>query len=185
MTTKPRSLDAEGLLELPRGQLRRELIQGELKEMAPAGHNHGHIAHEIALSLGLHVKANKSGRVYAAKTGFKLAENPDTVRAPNVAFVAANRLGNLPTTGYFPGSPDLAVEIVSPNDRFSDVEEKVEMWLFYGVRMVVTLNPQTRTATIYRSLDNIKMIQDKGNLDGADVIPGWVLPLTEVFGKAS
>ena len=185
MTTKPRSLDAEGLLELPRGQLRRELIRGELKETPLAGHRHGRLAANVTLSLGLYVKANDLGKVYAAKTGFKLAENPDTVRAPDVAFIAASRLENLPDTSYFPGPPDLAIEIVSPNDRYSEVEEKVEMWLFYGVRMVVTLNPQTRTATIYRSLDNIKMIQDKGNLDGADVIPGWVLPLTEVFGKAS
>ena len=149
--------------------------------MAPAGHKHGYIAHEIALSLGLHVRANKLGRVYAAETGFKLAVNPDTVRAPDVAFVSADRLENLPDTGYFPGSPDLAVEIVSPNDRFSEVEEKVEMWLFYGVRMVVTLNPQTRTATVYRSLDNIKMIRDEGVLEGADIVPGWILPLTEIF----
>ena len=89
MTTRPRLISADELLELPRGQLRRELVQGKLKEMAPAGHRHGHIAHEIALSLGLHVKANKLGRVYAAETGFKLAVNPDTVRAPDVAFVSA------------------------------------------------------------------------------------------------
>ncbi len=177
-------MSAEALLELPRGQLRRELVQGELKEMAPAGHQHGHVAHEIALSLGLHVKANKLGGVYAAETGFKLTEDPDTVRAPDVAFVAASRLENLPDTGYFPGPPDLAVEIVSPNDRFSEVEEKVEMWLFYGVRMVVTINPQTRTATVYRSLDNIRMVRDEGRLEGADVIPGWVLPLAEIFEES-
>ena len=87
-----------------------------------------------------------------------------------------DRLENLPETGYFPGSPDLAVEIVSPNDRFSEVEEKVEMWLFYGVRMVVTLSPQTRTATVYRSLDSIRMVRDEGVLDGAEVVPGWILP---------
>ena len=185
MTTKPRSLDAEGLLELPRGQLRRELIQGELREMAPAGHEHGRLAAIITASLIQHVLKNRLGAVYAAETGFKLESNPDTVRAPDVAFVAANRLGNLPETGYFPGPPDLAIEIVSPNDRYSEVEEKVEIWLFYGVRMVFTLSPQTRTATVYRSLDNIKMIRDEGNLDGADVIPGWVLPLTEIFGETS
>ena len=150
--------------------------------MAPAGHQHGHIAHEIALSLGIHVKANKLGRVYAAETGFKLESNPDTVRAPDVAFVSADRLENLPSTGYFPGPPDLAVEIISPNDRHSEVEEKVEMGLFYGVKMVVTLSPQTRTATVYRSLDSIRMIRGEGRLEGEEVVPGWVLPLAEVFG---
>ena len=184
MMTKPRLISADELLELPRGQLRRELVQGKLKEMAPAGHRHGHIAHEIALSLGLHVKANKLGRVYAAETGFKLESNPDTVRAPDVAFVSTSRLGNLPDTGYFPGPPDLAMEIVSPNDRYSEVEEKVEIWLFYGVRMVVTLSPQTRTATVYRSLDSIRMVRGEGQLDGEEVVPSWILPLAEVFGEA-
>ena len=134
----------------------------KLKETPLTGHRHGRLAANVTLSLGLYVKANDLGKVYAAKTGFKLAENPDTVRAPDVAFVAAIRLGNLPETGYFPGPPDLAVEIVSPNDRYSEVEEKVEMWLFYGVRMVITLSPQTRTATVYRSLDSIRMIRGEG-----------------------
>lgn len=174
-------MDAEALLELPQGHLRHELIQGELREMAPAGHEHGHLAHEIALSLGVHVKANKLGRVYAAETGFKLASDPDTVRAPDVAFVSAARLENVESSGYFPGSPDLAIEIISPNDRHSEVEEKVEMWLHYGVRMVVTLNSQTRTATVYRSLDSIRMIRGQGRLEGEDVIPGWALPLAELF----
>lgn len=149
--------------------------------MAPAGHEHGRIAAEVALSLGVHVKTHKLGRVYAAETGFKLASNQDTVRAPDVAFVSEARLQVMSSTGYIPGPPDLAVEIVSPNDRHSEVEEKVEMWLRYGTRMVVTLNPQTRTATVYQSLEDIRMILADGRLGGADVVPGWALPLSELF----
>ena len=104
--------------------------------------------------------------------------------APDVAFVSQKRLQEVTSsTGYFPGPPDLAVEIVPPNDRHSEVEEKVEMWLRYGVRMVVTLNPQTRAATVYRSLDSIRMIRGEGQLEGDDVIPGWVLPPTELFSQ--
>lgn len=109
MTTESRLLSAEALLELPRGQLRRELIRGELKEMASAGHEHGRFATIVTASLIQHVLKNQLGAVYAAETGFKLESNPDTVRAPDVAFVAAGRLENLPDTGY-PGPPDLAVE---------------------------------------------------------------------------
>lgn len=112
MTHKSPPMSAEALLKLPHSHLRYELIGGELKEMAPAGHEHGNLAHEIALSLGVHVKANKLGRVYAAETGFKLTSNPDTVRAPEVAFVSAARLENVESSGYFPGPPDLAVEII-------------------------------------------------------------------------
>lgn len=94
--------------------------------MAPAGHEHGHIAAEVAVSLGVHVRANKLGRVYAAETGFKLATDPDTVLAPDAAFVSAERLRSVTSSkGYFPGPLDLAIEIVLPNDRHSEVEEKV------------------------------------------------------------
>ena len=182
MTTKPRLINAEGLLELPRGRVRRELIKGELREMAPAGHEHGRLAALLTASLIQHVLKNQLGAVYAAETGFKLASNPDTVRAPDTAFVSQKRLQEvMSSTGYFPGPPDLAVEIISPNDRHSEVEEKVEMWLRYGVRMVVTINPQARTATVYRSLDEIRMIREEGRLEGGDVVPGWILPLTELF----
>ncbi len=183
MTTKPRLINVEGLLELPRGRVRRELIEGELKEMAPAGHEHGHIAHETALSLGTHVKANELGRVYAAETGFKLASNPDTVRAPDMAFVSQERLQEVTSsTSYFPGPPDLAIEIISPNDRHNEVEE-VEMWLRYGVQMVVTLNPQLRTAMVYRSPDDIRMLREEGRLEGGNVVPGWTLPLIDLFSQ--
>lgn len=182
MTTKPRLMNAEGLLELPRGQLRRELIEGELREMASAGHEHGRLAALLTASLIQHVLKNQLGAVYAAETGFKLGSNPDTVRAPDVAFVSQKRLHEVTSgTGYFPGPPDLAIEIISPNDRHGEVEEKVELWLRYGVRMIVTLNPQARTATVYRSLDNIRMIRGEGLLAGDDVVPGWALPPTKLF----
>lgn len=182
MTTKAIQMDAEALLELPRGRHRYELIRGELKTMAPAGHEHGRIAALLTASLIRTVIKNKLGNVYAAETGFKLASNPDTVKAPDVAFVSVERLRNVTSsTGYFPGPPDLAIEIVSPNDRHSEVEEKVELWLRYGTQMVVTLNPQTRTATVYRSLDDIRMVLGGGRLGGADVVPGWTLSLEELF----
>ncbi len=174
-------MNAQALLELPHGHLRHELIQGELIELAPAGHEHGRLAALITSSLLQHVLKNQLGAVYAAGTGFKLASDLDTVRAPDVAFVSAARLENVESSGYFPGPPDLAIEIISPNDRHNEVREKVEMWLRYGVRMVVTLNPQTRTVTVYRSLNSIRMIRGEGRLEGEDIVPGWVLPLAELF----
>ncbi len=87
------------------------------------------------------------------------------------------------STGYFPGPPDLAIEIVLPNDRHSEVEGKVETWLSYGVRMVVTLNPQTRAATVYQGLESIRMIRGEGRLEGGNVVPDWTLPLTDLFSQ--
>ena len=84
-------------------------------------------------------------------------------------------------TGFFPGPPDLAAEIISPNDRYSEVEEKVELWLRYGVWMVITLDPQTRTATVYRGLEDIRMILGDGRLEGGEVVPSWALLLKRLF----
>lgn len=183
MTVKPQVITAEELFELPHRQ-GSELIKGELRRMPPAGHEHGFTAMELGSRLANFVRDNKLGRVYAAETGFRLTSDPDTVRAPDIAFVSSQRLQGLGSeTGYFPGAPDLAIEIISPNDRHNEVEEKVEDWLAHGARMVVTVNPRTRTATVYRSLDNIRMIRGEGRLEGEDVVPGWVLPLAEVFGS--
>lgn len=186
MTTETRFVAAEGLLELPRGQHRYELVFGELRETALMGLEHDSIAAELAFSLSAYVRADGLGQVYAAGTGFKLSSSPDTVLAPDAAFVSAERGREVTgSTGYFPGPPDLALEIVSPNDRHREVEEKVELWLRYGVRMVVTLNPRTHTATVYRGLEDIRMILGDGRLEGADVVPGWVLPLEELFEPVS
>jgi hypothetical protein len=102
---------------MPDDGFRYELVRGELRRMPPAGDEHGYLALEIASDLRNHVKANNLGRTDAAETGFKLASDPDTVRAPDVAFVRrerAEKVGRV--TGYWPGAPDLAVEVVSPND---------------------------------------------------------------------
>ena len=146
------------------------------------GLEHGHLAAELAFSLNTFVKTNLLGQVYPAGTGFKLTSSPDTVLAPNAAFVSAERVREVTSkTGFFPGPPDLAAEIISPNDRYSEVEEKVELWLRYGVRMVITLNPQTRTATVYRGLEDIRMILGDGRLEGGEVVPSWALLLKRLF----
>ena len=97
---------------------------------------------EIGTSLNIHVKANNLGRVFGADAGFLLARNPDTVRAPDAAFVRRERVEEVGIpSGYWPGPPDLAIEITSPNDRYTEVYEKVDEWLEAGAGMVVVVNP--------------------------------------------
>lgn len=182
MTTQTRLMTAEELLDLPDDDRRYELIRGELLTMAPAGEEHGLIAHELALSLGQHVKGRDLGRVYAAETGFKLSSNPDTVRAPDIAFISrANFEDTAPSHTFREGAPDLVVEVISPNDRASEVEIKVRDWLSHGAKMVVTVNPRAKLVTVYRGPDNIHMLSEGDVLDGGDVVPGWQLPLDELF----
>lgn len=161
---------------------RRELIRGELRTMTPAGHPHGRIAVRITWPLARHVEENGLGAVYAAETGFLLSRDPDTVRAPDVAFVRRERMEEAGDAGgYWPGAPDLAVEVVSPGDAYAEVEGKVAGWLRAGSRMVVVVDPSNRTVRVHRSLTDATTLAGDGEIEGGDVVPGWRLPVRDVF----
>lgn len=175
---------ADELLALPRGQLRYELINGELKKMSPAGHRHGRIIIRLTAPLAQHVKQNRLGEVYAAETGFKLKSNPDTVRAPDIAFITKQRVDDVgETRGYWPGAPDLAVEVLSPDDRVSEVEQKVSEWLEAGSKQVWVVNPKLRTVTVYRSTMDFTVITENNTLDGGEVVPGFHIQVSEIFER--
>ena len=143
---------ADELLAMPHNGYRYELVQGELRQMAPAGRQHGRIAANFIGSLIAFVKKNNLGEVHSSETGFIIDTAPDTVRAPDVSFVARERAeATAEERGFFPGAPDLAVEVISPNDRYSEIEEKVSDWLRAGTQMVVVIDPHQRTATVYRA----------------------------------
>ena len=135
MAVGTRLITIEELEKMPQTDARVELVEGEIIKMPPAGHEHGEIAGNIFAAMHAFIRKNKLGKVYAAETGFILHRNPDTVRAPDAAFVTAERAketeGN---EGFFPGPPDLAVEVISPNDSDEDVEAKVLDYLRAGTR---------------------------------------------------
>lgn len=182
MTTVGQLMTADELLLLPDDGFRTELVRGELRRMSPASHQHGRLGIRVAGPLDRYVDENDLGVVFAAETGFRVASSPDTVLAPDVAFVRLERIeavGNV--EGYWPGAPDLAVEVISRHDLYTEVEEKVIAWLDAGVRMVVVVNPRKRTVTVYRSLSVITILTAHDSLDGGDVVPGWSLPLAAIF----
>ncbi|HET7229611.1 MAG TPA: Uma2 family endonuclease [Longimicrobium sp.] len=179
---QPALLTADEFLRMPDGGVRRELVRGEVCEMTPAGSRHGRIGMRIAARLSGFVEAHGLGEVYGPDTGFMLASDPDTVRVPDVSFVTrerATRVGDVEE--FWPGAPDLAIEVISPTDRFSEVDEKIEEYFAAGCRMVVIVNPRRRIATVYRSPDDVLLLREDDVLDGGDVVPGWTLPLAEVF----
>jgi len=183
MSTTVQSMAAADLLRLPADGRRYELIRGELRQMAPAGPIHGRLAMRMAAHLFQHVEAHHLGTVYAAETGFQLTQDPDTVRAPDVAFVSRQRLEAVgEIEGYWPGAPDVAVEVISPSDRYTDVEDKVVEWLAAGSQMVIVVNPRQRSVTVYHSRTDMVRLTEEDVLDGGAVVPGWQLPITEVFG---
>ncbi len=129
MTIETRHTTAEELLRMPDDGFRYELVGGELRKIAPAGNKHGYVTMNLSGPLHRHVKANKLGQVYAAETGFLLARDPDTVRAPDAAFVRQARLDETgEVEGYWPGVPDLAFEVISPSDTHTEVVEKALAW---------------------------------------------------------
>ena len=182
MTTTTRPMTADELLQMPDDGYRYELVRGELKQMSPAGNYHGMLSANVSSSLVIHVRANSLGRVYAGDTGYLISSDPDTVRAPDAAFISRERLEETgETDGYWPGAPDLVVEVISPNDRYTEVEEKVAEWLEAGARMVIVVNPRRRSVRVHRSLSDVIDLTEGDVIDGANVVPGWTLPISEIF----
>ena len=180
-TTNTKLMTAEELLVMPDDGYRYELVRGELRKMAPASHAHGRQASRIGRRLGIFVEDNNLGETYAAETGFVLARNPDHVLAPDAAFVREERADDArDVSGYFPGAPDLAVEVISPSDRYIEVEEKVAEWLDAGTLMVIVVNPRNRTAQVHTA-DGVIELTEADALDGGDVVPGWTMPVADIF----
>ena len=182
MTTTTQLTTAEELLGIPGNEKRYELLKGEIRVMEPAGFEHGKITMNISIPLGHYVQSNSLGVLCAAETGFKISSDPDTVRAPDVAFVSNEQIHRIGSPkGFWPGAPDLAVEVISPGDNYTEVEEKVFDWLEAGTRMIVVVHPRRHAVTVYRSFQDITMLTESDTLNGGDVIPGWSMAVREIF----
>ncbi len=183
MSTTTR-VTAEQLLSMPDDGHRYELVAGELRKMTPASWRHGAVGGNLRSRLGQYVLQRELGQVFLAETGFLIARDPDTVCAPDIAFIRKERLeGDLPEEAFWPGAPDLAVEVVSPGDTTGEVDEKVRSWLDAGAGMVWVVNPQWRSVTVYRSATDIKTLTEKDELDGEDVVPGFRCRVGEIFAN--
>jgi Uma2 family endonuclease len=174
---------AEELLKLPNGEGKRyELIEGQLRVMCAAGFEHGRVAMMAGSLLTIHVQATGSGVTLGAETGFILARDPDTVRAPDAAFVSNARADAVgPTLGFWPGgAPDLAIEVVSPEDSRPYLRAKALNWLDAGATAVLVLHPRTRSATVYRQGGDVQSYTE-GTLDLSDAVPGWHVAVADFF----
>jgi Uma2 family endonuclease len=176
------TVTAEDLWNMPDHGGRSELVAGRLRVMAPAGFEHGRVTATAGWLLSAHVHTTGSGVTLGAETGFVLATDPDTVRAPDVAFVSRTRAEAVGmTVGFWPGgAPDLAIEVVSPEDSRPYVRAKALNWLETGASAVLVLDPRSRSATVYRPGADVRSYAD-GTIDLSDVVPGWRVAVADFF----
>ena len=180
MTTLAEITTAEQLSQEP-GLGRCELLRGELVLMSPSGSLHGIIAATLGGILYDFVKERKLGWVFGAETGFHIRHDPDTVRAPDAAFVSADRIPACVPQGFFPGPPDLAIEVLSPHDRASEVLGKVSEWLDVGCRKVWVVDPETRSMAVYAPNAPVRVSHVADTLADEDVLPGFQVEIRKVF----
>jgi Uma2 family endonuclease len=179
---------AEELLRMPDDGHWYELVDGRLIEMPPPAWPHGVVSMRIGGLLHAFVETHRLGLVFARDTGFRLSSDPDTVRAPDVAFVARDRMtAGVPGHGYWPGAPDLAVEVMSPGDRFCALEDKVRQYLAAGTRVAWIVSPAERMVRVYEPGRPAVTCGASDVIEGGDVVPGFhceVAPLFADLGPA-
>jgi Uma2 family endonuclease len=159
-------------LELSRGRLVREPAPGAV---------HSWVARNLLFQLGRYVEERSLGLVIF-DAGFLLSEDPPTVRIPDLAFLSREHLPSEgPPLGFWTMAPDLAVEVVSPSNRPADIREKVFEYMEAGTRLVWVVDPRTRSVTVYRSRWDVQLLTEDDVLDGADVLPGLLLRIFEIF----
>jgi Uma2 family endonuclease len=181
-STTPRELltaaDVERL-SLPNKQV--ELIRGRLIVREPPGTRHGVIAATLAYFLKDFVHRHGRGVVAGQDTGFKIGHDPDTVRAPDVAFIAAAWSDRIPSRGYAELAPDIVAEVLSPDDTPAEVLAKVADWLAAGTKLVWVVDPQRSEVRVYRADGSLSILGSHQSLDGGDTLPGFSCPVSQIF----
>jgi Uma2 family endonuclease len=172
-------LTLDEFVRLPANGYKYELIEGVLS-MTPAGLQHEEIGGDLYYAIRKYLDQHPIGRLYPSSAGYRLDDQ--TVLSPDVSFVRTEQLpaGRSPK-GYGNFAPDLAVEIISPTDRLSDVAEKVELYFAHGTRLVWALDPVRRRATVYHPDDTARLLRPDEALDGEDVLPGFTCRLSDIL----
>ena len=181
MATARSLITAEELLMMPEDGKRYELVRGVLVEKMPTGHPHARVASKFDRALGNYTEAaGNYGEVLVGDPGYRLERDPDTVRAPDVAWIAPGRVPE-GTQGYPELAPDLVVEVKSPNNSWHELAEKAAMWLRFGSRQVWVADPDTNTITVYRPNAESVTLGTDDHLDGGDLLPGFTYPVICFF----
>jgi Uma2 family endonuclease len=187
MIASPIVMSAHELLTYDSHGRRTELVKGTLIVREPVGGAHAGVLFELSVAFGVYLRTTNpvAGRVLVGDPGFWLAHDPDTVRAPDLAFLSTERLeGGKIGEGFLQGVPDLAVEIRSPHDRAGALLQKVGEWLEAGTPLVWVIDPRRKSAQIFHADGTVVLVGPNDALDGTPVLPGFVLPLASLWVHA-
>ncbi len=174
-------MTAEELLVQQPPHMRSELVDGVMRVREPGAYRHGAVAAVVGALLLNWVRPRKLGVVVGAETGFILRRNPDSVRAPDAAFISSERLPPTDVTGYAELAPDLVIEVRSRGDRAGEIREKTAAWLQAGVRLVWLIDPERRRGAVHRADGTVRLVDADGAFDGEELLPGFVMPLAEAL----
>jgi Uma2 family endonuclease len=178
-----RALSAEEFARLADPEA-KELVDGEILPMTPTFFIHGLVAGRLCGALRQYLAGTERGEVVTAEVGFITRRNPDRVRAPDVAFVEAKRLvGRDLEHGFFEGPPDLAIEVLSSDDRPAEVQAKVAEYLAAGAQAVWVADPSARTVTVHVTGRAAVVLSAGAVLEGGALLPGFALELARLFAR--
>ena len=160
---------------------RTELVKGEIIYLMPTGHPHGFYEVNLATFLNVFVRTHKLGRVLGGEVGIYTHRQPDTVRGADVAFISHERLAQVQSKSFLDVCPELIVEVMSPDDTWSEVHEKLEEYLAVGAQLIWVVDPRRQRLHIYRSLTDLEILTAQDTLTGGEVLPGFQVPVAELF----
>ena len=176
------AVTADQLLRMPDDGCRRELVAGVMRKMSFRSWRRGVIVGNLHWLLQAHIDTHRLGRGFGAGTGFLIERNPDTVRAPDLAFIHKDHLPSTdPDDAFWLGAPDLAVEVMSPGDSRTEVAEKVEAWLAAGTMMVWVIDAKLRTVAVHRPTGNVRTQNETDEIDAGELLPGFRMPVATIF----
>jgi Uma2 family endonuclease len=174
-------LSLEEFEQLEDDGMPRELDEGELITMSPAKRKHGRIQHKLITLLDRFLEQSPVGEIYVSETGFLLSRDPATLRAPDVAFVRAQRSDQETPEGYLKGAPDLAVEVVSPSDTARHITRKVAQYLRHGGHTVWVVYPEAEEVHVFEASGGLRVLQVGQLLEAPELLPGFSVPVQRLF----
>ena len=164
---------------------RTELVKGVIIHMSPTGYLHGYTEGKFYGALQAFVSQHKLGKVLVGEVGIYTARRPDTVRGADVAYISNERMAQVQSSSYLDVAPELVVEILSPDDRWGDLIDKLSEYFAVGVQMVWVADPKTQSVYVYRSPDKVQHFSVEDALPGDEVLPGFSVPVAELFARQS